>query len=66
MMAATPDAAGAVAAGVAAAVAAAGEVAAIDAEGLCGEVVVLEELRRVIDVAEGARLADGPPAVAAG
>ena len=40
------------------ALAAAGEVAGIDAAGLCGEVVVLEELRRVIDVAEGARLAE--------
>ncbi len=43
---------------VRAALAAAGEVAGIDDEGLCAEVVVLEELRRVVDVAEGARLAE--------
>ncbi|MFN8040131.1 MAG: hypothetical protein U0Q07_13050 [Acidimicrobiales bacterium] len=41
-----------------AALSAAGAVAGIDAEGLCAEVLVLEELRRLVDVAEGARLAE--------
>ena len=43
---------------VRAALATAGDVAVVDDEGLCGEVLVLEELRRVVDVAEGARLAE--------
>ncbi|MFN8039891.1 MAG: DUF222 domain-containing protein [Acidimicrobiales bacterium] len=40
------------------ALAAAGTVGAVDDEVLCDQVLVLEELRRVVDVAEGARLAE--------